>query len=123
MKIAITSSGKDLQSDLDPRFGRCLYFIIYDTVSKQYEAVENSNIGGMGGVGIQTAQMMIDKDVKVVITGNCGPNAFNTLQAAGIQLVTGVSGKVEKAIEEYQKGNLKIANQSSTKPHSGLETR
>ncbi|HPK86681.1 MAG TPA: NifB/NifX family molybdenum-iron cluster-binding protein [Atribacterota bacterium] len=123
MKIAITSSGKGLQSDLDPRFGRCLYFIIYDTVSKQYEAVENSNIGGMGGVGIQTAQMMIDKDVKVVITGNCGPNSFNTLQAAGIQVVAGVSGKVEKAIEEYQKGNLKIANQSSTKPHSGLETR
>lgn len=123
MKIAITSSGKDLQSDLDPRFGRCLYFIIYDTDSKQYEAVENNNIGGIGGVGIQTAQMMIDKDIKVVITGNCGPNAFNTLQAAGIQLVAGVSGKVEKAIEEYQKGNLKIANQSSTKPHSGLETR
>ena len=123
MKIAITSSGRDLQSDIDPRFGRCPNFIIYDTVNGQFEAVENTNIGGMGGVGVQSAQLMIDKEVKAVITGNCGPNAFSTLSAAGIEIITGASGKVEAAIDEYQKGNLKSTNQPNSAPHSGLGPR
>lgn len=120
MKIAVTSSGPELKNDIDPRFGRCLFFIIYDIENEQFEAIENSNIRGMGGVGIQSAQMMADKDVQVVITGNCGPNAFQTMKAAGIQLITGVSGTVESAIQEYKKGNLKPTNQSNTSPHSGL---
>jgi predicted Fe-Mo cluster-binding NifX family protein len=106
MKIVVTSSGPDLKSDLDPRFGRCLFFIIYDTENDQFEVIENKNISGMGGVGIQSAQMMVDKDVQVIITGNCGPNAFRTLHAAGIQLITGAKGTVEEAILEYKKGNL-----------------
>ena len=123
MKIAITSSGRDLQSDIDPRFGRCPNFIIYDTANGQFEAVENTNIGGMGGVGVQSAQFMIDKEVKAVITGNCGPNAFSTLSAAGIEIITGASGKVEAAIDEYKKGNLKSTNQPNSAPHSGLGPR
>ena len=120
MKIAITSSGPELKSEIDPRFGRCLYFIIYDTENDEYEAIENSNIRGMGGVGIQSGQMMADKGVQVVITGNCGPNAFRTISAADVQLISGVSGTVESAIQEYKKGNLKPVNQSNAEPHSGL---
>ncbi len=123
MKIVVTSSGPDLKSDLDSRFGRCLFFIIYDTENNQFEVIENSNISGMGGVGIQSAQMMADKDVKVIITGNCGPNAFRTLNAAGIQVITGAKGTVEEAIQEYKKGNLKPADQSNVEPHSGLNSR
>ncbi len=123
MKIAITSSGRDLQGDIDSRFGRCPNFIIYDTDNGQFEAVENSNIGGMGGVGVQSAQLMINKGVKVLITGSCGPNAFSTLSAAGIKIVTGASGKVEVAIEEYLKGNLKNVDKPNSAPHSGLGPR
>lgn len=120
MKIAVTSSGPELKSDIDPRFGRCQYFIIYDTENDEYEAIENSNIRGMGGVGIQSAQMMADKGVQVVISGNCGPNAFQTLKAADIQLITGLSGTVESVIQEYKKGNLQATDQSNVDPHSGL---
>jgi len=120
MKIAITSSGPEIKSEVDPRFGRCQYFIVYDTENNQFEVVENNNVRGMGGVGIQSAQMMADKDVKAVITGNCGPNAFRTMNAAGIQLITGASGTVESAIQEYKKGNLKPSDQSNVEPHSGL---
>ncbi len=120
MKISVTSSGTELKSEVDPRFGRCLFFIIYDTDNDQFEAIENSNIRGMGGVGIQSAQMMADKDVQVIITGNCGPNAFRTINAAGIQLISGVSGTVESAIRNYKEGKLKPANQSNAEPHSGL---
>mgnify|MGYP006292569679 CR=1 FL=1 len=120
MKIAVTSSGPELRSEIDPRFGRCPYFIIYDTDNDKFEAIENANISGMGGVGIQSAQMMADKGVQVVISGNCGPNAFRTMNAADIQLISGVTGSVDSAIQEYKKGNLKPTNQSNVEPHSGL---
>lgn len=120
MKIAVTSSGPESKSEVDPRFGRSPFFIIYDTEQDQFEAIENSNIRGMGGVGIQSGQMMADKDVKVVMTGNCGPNAFQTMKAAGILLITGVSGTVESVIREYKEGHLKPTDQSNVEPHSGL---
>jgi len=120
MKIAITSSGPDLQNEVDPRFGRCPYFIIYDIDNDNFEAIENSNVRGMGGVGIQSAQMMSDKGVQIVISGNCGPNAFRTIDAAGIKLITGAEGTVESVIQEYKKGNLKPTDQSNAEPHSGL---
>jgi len=121
MKIAITSSGPELKNEIDPRFGRCPYFIIYDTDNDNFDAIENSNIRGMGGVGIQSAQMMADKGVQIVISGNCGPNAYRTMNAAGIQLISGVTGTVDSAIQEYKKGNLKPTNQSNVEPHSGLK--
>ena len=120
MKIAITSSGPDIKSEVDPRFGRCQYFIVYDTENNQFETVENNNVRGMGGVGIQSAQTMADKDVKIVITGNCGPNAFRTMNAAGIQLITGANGTVESVIEEFKKGNLQPNDEPNVEPHSGL---
>jgi predicted Fe-Mo cluster-binding NifX family protein len=120
MIIAVTSSGPELKSEVDPRFGRSPYFIIYDTDNNKFEAIENSNMRGMGGVGIQSAQMMADKGVQVVISGNCGPNAFRTMDAAGIQLISGATGTVESAIQEYIQGNLKASNQSNVEPHSGL---
>lgn len=120
MIIAVTSSGPKLKSEIDPRFGRCPYFIIYDTDNNKFEAIENSNMRGMGGVGVQSAQMMADKGVQVVISGNCGPNAFRTMNAAGIQLISGATGTVESVIQEYKKGNLKPTNQSNVESHSGL---
>ena len=120
MKIAITASGAGLDSEIDPRFGRCSYFIVYDTEQDKFEVVENSNIRGMGGVGIQSAQLMADQNVQAVITGNCGPNAFRTLKAANIQLITGASGTVEQAIQKFKKGMFKTTDQANTAPHSGL---
>ena len=120
MKIAITSSGSDLKSQVDPRFGRCTYFILVDTDTNEFEVIENVNAQGMGGVGIQSGQMMADKGVKTVLTGNCGPNAFQTLHAAGIEIVTGVSGTIQEAIDKYKSGNYKTISRANTSAHSGM---
>ena len=119
MKICVTSQGTTLDSAVDPRFGRCRYFVIADTETKETEVVDNQNKDGMGGVGIQAGQAMAEKQVKVVLTGNVGPNAFQTLKAAGIDVITGVAGTVKEAIEKYAKGDLKATQGPSVDSHFG----
>ncbi len=121
MKIAITSMGAKLEDKVDPRFGRCHYFILFDTDTNKFEAMENTGAQGMGGVGIQSGQIMADKGVEIVLTGSCGPNAFQTLQAAGIKVVTGVSGTVQEAIDKYKSGELKAISQANAAAHSGMK--
>ena len=123
MKIAITSSGPELTSQVDPRFGRCAYFIFVDTESDKFEAIENSGAGGMGGVGIQAGQAMIDKGAKVVLTGNCGPNAFQTLTAAGVEVITGVTGTVKEVVEKFKAGGFQSVSGPNVSPHSGIEKK
>jgi predicted Fe-Mo cluster-binding NifX family protein len=120
MKICVTSTGKTLDSDVDPRFGRCQYFIIVDTASLDYEAIANPNIEAMGGAGVQSGQFVAEKGVKAMLTGNVGPNAFQTLQAAGIDVITGLSGTVKDAVEKYKKGNLKPIQGPSVNSKFGM---
>jgi len=107
MKICVTSQEDNLDSQVDQRFGRCQYFVIADTETLEFEAIKNPNIEAMGGAGVQSGQFVAGKQVKAVLTGNVGPNAFQTLKAAGIDVITGVSGSVKEAIEKYKKGGFK----------------
>ena len=123
MKICVTSEGKTLDSKVDPRFGRCQYFLIVNTDTLDFEALKNPNIESMGGAGIQSGQFVAEKEVKAVLTGNVGPNAFQTLQAAGIDVVTGLSGTVKDAVEKYKKGNLKPTQGPSVNSKFGMPPR
>ena len=96
MKIAVSATGAGLDAQVDPRFGRCQYFVIVDPETMQFETVENSGTTASGGAGIATAQMIAGKGVEAVLTGNCGPNAYQVLSAAGIKVITGVTGKVQE---------------------------
>jgi len=115
MKIAVSASGDSLDSMVDMRFGRCPYFIIVETEGtgkrgeiKSSETVENTGIQAMRGAGITAAQIVANKGVKVVITGNMGPNAFNVLSQSGIKIFTGVYGvTVKAAVQSYLKGELR----------------
>ncbi|MDD4980120.1 MAG: NifB/NifX family molybdenum-iron cluster-binding protein [Candidatus Omnitrophica bacterium] len=120
MKICITSESGSLDSKVDPRFGRCQYFIIADTDTLEFEVIVNPNTESMGGAGIQSAQLVSSKQVKAVITGNVGPNAFQTLQAAGIEIFTGASGTVKEVIEKYKKGEFKAVSGPSVGSHAGM---
>lgn len=120
MKICITSEGDNLGSKVDPRFGRCQYFIIVDTDTLQFEAIGNPNLDSMGGAGIQSAQLVASKQAKAVLTGNVGPNAFSTLQAAGIEVCTGVSGTIKEVVENYKKGEFKKVSGPSVSSHFGM---
>ena len=120
MKIAITANSPALDAGIDPRFGRSQYFIIVDPETMQFEALENSGARAGGGAGISTAQMIAGKGVEVVLTGNCGPNAYEVLSAAGIKVVTGVAGKVQDAIQGYKSGKFQASSQPNVPGHFGM---
>ena len=120
MKIAVSAMGTDLNDQVDPRFGRCQYFIIVDSDTLEFEAVENPNIGAAGGAGIQSGQLMAEKGIQLILTGNVGPNAFQTLSAAGVQMVTGVTGTVKEAIQRFNSGQLQPVSGATVPSHFGV---
>lgn len=117
MKLAISASGDRLDSDVDPRFGRCKYFIFVDPDTMQHTAVLNSN--NAGGAGIAAGQTVVLYKANAVLTGDCGPNAYQVLSAAGIDVYTGVSGTVKDVIADYKEGKLTASDQASVQPHHG----
>jgi predicted Fe-Mo cluster-binding NifX family protein len=119
MKIAISATGPTLDAEVDPRFGRCQYFIIADTETLEFEALKNSSVASSSGAGISAAQTIADKGVQAVLTGNCGPNAYQVLSSTGIEVVIGVSGKVKEAIEGYKSGKFKTSSQPNVPGHFG----
>jgi len=115
----VTAAAGSLDAQVDSRFGRCPYFVIVDSETMQFEAVPNTSQSAPHGAGIQSAQIIADKGVKAVLTGNVGPNAYQSLSAAGIQIVTGATGTVRKAITRYKKGDLKETNSPTVIGHFG----
>ena len=120
MKIAVSAVGKTLDSQVDLRFGRCSYFLIVDSENMNFEVMTNEAAGAMGGAGIQAAQAIANKGVKAVITGNVGPNAFQTLSAAGMEIIIDASGKARDAIKRYKRGELRKTEAPSVRSHFGM---
>ena len=115
MKICVTATGKDLNSGVDPSFGRCQYFIIVDLDTMKLEAFLNKSIGDEHDAGIEMSKRIIDGGVDVLITGNVGPNALSVLSSSGIKVITGAMGTVGYAIEMYKNGKLiSISDQKAT---------
>jgi predicted Fe-Mo cluster-binding NifX family protein len=120
MKICVSATAKNLEAQLDPRFGRCPYFVIVESETMQFEAIPNVASDATGGAGIQAAQTIANKGVKVVITGNVGPNAFGALSAAGIEIVTGASGTVKEVVDKYRSGKLQRTDAPTVGGHFGM---
>lgn len=120
MNIAVSATGATLDDELDPRFGRASYLLIVDTDSLDFEVIENPNVAAGGGAGIQSAQLVISKGVKAVLTGNCGPNAYRTLNAADVEIYTNLSGKVKDVVQSFTRGELSPIGNPSVPGHFGV---
>ncbi len=118
MKIAVSSSGNDLSSDVDPRFGRAANFIIVDAETMDFEVVANTqNLNLPQGAGIQAGKTVVDSGAQVVLTGNCGPKAFAVLQEVGVAVVIGAKGTVAEVVAAYKKGDLQAADSPNVDGH------
>ena len=118
MKIIFSSAGKDLDSEVDPRFGRAQNFLLVDSDTGEYEAIDNAqNVNMMSGAGIQTAETVVNSGAEVVITGHCGPKAFRTLNAAAIKIVIGAEGKIRDALDKFKKGEYQYTDSPNVQGH------
>jgi len=118
MKIAITTRGRDLNSEVDPHFGRAMGFIIYDDESGSFEYMDNNkNLNAAQGAGIQSAKNITDAGAKVLITGNVGPKAFAALKAASVKIYTGAEGTVSQSIDSFKNGGLTLTDGATVEGH------
>jgi len=118
MKIAVTSKTTNLDSEVDPRFGRAAYILIVDSETLEFEALDNKeNVNALKGAGIQAARMVSDKGADVLLTGFCGPNAFKAMKAANIGVANNASGSVRDAVKAYLDGELPLADEANVEGH------
>jgi predicted Fe-Mo cluster-binding NifX family protein len=101
MKIAITSTGNSPESTLDSRFGRCSYFVVYDTVSQSTEFIPNNNKENIEGSGPASIQLIASRGVEKVVSGEFGAKVKALFDSLKIQLV--VLSDPEKKISEIIK--------------------
>ena len=118
MKLAITTTGENLEAPLDPRLGRAARFVIYDLDDDSFELLDNGqNLNAAQGAGIQAAQHIVNSGAQGVITGHCGPKAFRVLSAEGVAVYNCQAGTVKDAIERFKSGELKLAQDADVEGH------
>jgi len=118
LKIAFTTSGKTLEAPLDSRFGRAPLFLIYDLDNETFEVVDNQqNLNAAQGAGIQSAQTVARMGVSCLVTGHCGPKAFQVLSAAKIKIYNTDAPTVSDALTAYKTGTLQVSESSDVEGH------
>ena len=120
MKIAISAAGQNKESLMDRRFGRCDYFLIYDTETEEFRTIKNNGVSSGGGAGIAAASQVIEEDVSAIITGNLGPNAFELIEKSGIKAYGCEIIPIFKAVEMFQKNQLSVINTAGN-AHNGMK--
>ena len=119
MKVALSAKGGTMDSQMDQRFGRAANFIVVETETGDFDAVDNTAAAASGGAGIAAAQAVADRDVEAVITGNVGPNAMNVLKAAKIEIYKSAAPTVGENIALFKKGALEKIG-TTVPPHFGM---
>lgn len=118
MKIAVTTSGNDLDGNLDARFGRAPHFLIIDLEPNSFDIIDNAqNLNASQGAGIQAATTVVNAGVQVLITGHCGPKAFRVLKEAGVRIFNAEAKTAREAMELYTRGQLIEATSADVEGH------
>jgi predicted Fe-Mo cluster-binding NifX family protein len=121
LKIAVSAVSGGLEAEMDPRFGRCQFFVIVDSETLKFENLPNTSRSASSGAGIQAAQIVAKEGVKLVLTGSIGPNASRVLSSSGIDVITSSSSTVREAVERFKSGQLQTTTSLPSSPTtSGL---
>ena len=120
MNIVVSATGGDLAAEASPVFGRCPVYIFVDSETMAYEAIENPAVGTASGAGIRAAQFVAERGAQAVVSGNVGPNAFDVLDAAGVNVYLFGGGSVQQAVDAFKAGQLPSARGPSAPAHAGV---
>ena len=116
MRIVFSAVSGGLDAQVDPRFGRCPYFVIVESDTMDVETISNTSQFTQSGAGIRAAQTVTNTGAKIVLTGNVGPNAYQAVSTAGVQMITGVSGTVREVVEMFKNGQFRQTATAPTAP-------
>ncbi len=120
MKVAVASSGDNLDAQMDPRFGRCAYIVVVDTDTMQFEAIENPGPTMGSGAGTSAAQIVGDTGADAVVAGNFGPNAALALNAGAIAMLQTSGMSVREAAQDAAAGKLPEVADATTDAKTGM---
>ncbi len=123
MKLAISSTGRNLDAQIDPRFGRCSFLAIVDTDTMDLQVFDNESMNLNSGAGIQAASFVASKGVEAVLTGNCGPKAMQAFNEAGVKVFTGQTGTVKAAVERFQNNQITSTMTANVPEKQGLQSQ
>lgn len=123
MKIVVSAEDRDLDARISPHFGRAPVFVFVDPETLDFETMANPAISTPKGAGMQAAQLVANRGAKAVLTGIIGPNAYATLEAAGIPVFSVSAGAVRSAVQAYQAAHLTPITGPTAKPYGGLGAR
>jgi len=123
MKLAISTASPQLSAPLDARFGRCMYFIIIETTTRDWDALPNPAASAGGGAGTQAVQFLTNQGVGAVVGPHFGPNAFTALEAAGIQIYSADNGQADELLEDFIAGRLEKVTQAGESGRHGGQGR
>jgi predicted Fe-Mo cluster-binding NifX family protein len=122
MKIAISATGRDIESNIDVTFGRALFFLILDTTTKEVKVIENKVRDRPDGVGITAVNVVENEGVDAVITYDIGPFAFKTFRQGGVKIYK-AEGKINNAIRLLEEGKLSEITKATKPKYSGLKKK
>ncbi|NCB01396.1 MAG: hypothetical protein EOM67_04410 [Spirochaetia bacterium] len=117
MNIAITAAGPSKEATFDQHFGRAPYFVIIDSTT--YEVVKNFdnkvNLNAVQGAGVESAKVMMEEDVSILLTGHVGPKALDVLKMTNVSAYKVEAGTVKEAIEKFKSNNVEIIFEAKKK--------
>lgn len=76
-----------MDSMLDQRFGRCAYFVVYDSETNGMEFIPNPGKEALEGAGPAAVQLVASRQVQKIISGEFGIKIKSLLDSLRIQLV------------------------------------
>ena len=122
MKIMISATGKDLESSIDATFGRCHFFLIVDTKTKEVKAIANKVRDRSSGAGITATNIVANEGIDAVITTDIGPPSFEILERDGIKIYQ-AKGKINDAIQQLAEGKLPEITKPTVQKYTGLKRK
>ena len=122
MKILISATGKDIESNIDAKFGRAPFFLIVGPKIEGVKVIENKARDRSSGVGITSANVVLNEGIDAVITKDIGPEAYKVFKSCRIKIYQ-AEGKIKDAIQDFKEGKLSEITKATVQKYNGLKQR